>query len=182
MELSCQWHKEGTRLGLHARFLRECACSTIARNKMSRDQIFALVKEHLPDQRLTGEGITLEYLIKQLEKVGINIQQYEEYEQLPASGRYEHELPEIALNILLKVSDKDLPSFCKTNKTYSSVCASNEFWRIKLNILLDYDFARIDRNYRKIYNQLKDKNTNERLIGIFRSSEIIVGSRRRYSC
>ena len=131
-------------------------------NKMSRKQIFALVKEYLPNQKLTGKGITLQYLIKQLENTGVHIIQYEEY--VPTRGEYEHELPEIALNILLKVADEDLPSFCSTNKTYYHVCASNEFWRLKLSALLDYDFARTNRNYHEIYDQLKDKNINERLI------------------
>ena len=30
--------------------------------------------------------------------------------------------------------------------------------------MLDYDFARINRNYHKIYDQLKGKNIDERLI------------------
>ena len=118
-------------------------------------------------------AITLQYLIKQLENAKITIPQYEEYAPAPARG--ERPLPEagmnmnspitdIALNILLQVSDEDLPSFCSTNKAYSRVCASNEFWRRKLAILLDYDFARIDRNYHKFYDQLKDKKMNERLI------------------
>jgi hypothetical protein len=57
------------------------------------------------------------------------------FDQFPFGTGFE----QINANILLKLPDDVLINTCKTDKYMSLVCASNEFWRIKLGILLNLD-------------------------------------------
>jgi ankyrin repeat protein len=75
------------------------------------------------------------------------------------------EYGDINFQILIRLSDPVLRAFCLSNKYFASIYAGNELWRLKLGLLLDYEFAPISKervDYRTVFKDFAE--TESRLI------------------
>jgi ankyrin repeat protein len=110
------------------------------------NEIFNLVRLHLPDQKLTGPGI------------------------IPCStSQSKREFTGNAdadMYILLLLPDPNLGDACNTSKTIANIGTSPEFWRQKLSIVLNHQFPHTNQyNYKEIYQRLhRGKTVNTKLI------------------
>jgi hypothetical protein len=117
-----------------------------------------LIRQYLPNESLTGKGVTLSSLQGKLIHKGILDANYNvivrPFDEFPFGSGFEP----IDITILLKLPDDILLSTCKTDKHMASVCASNEFWRRKLSILLDLEIRAESgsvSDYKQLYFMFK---------------------------
>jgi hypothetical protein len=100
------------------------------------------VKVKFPNQKLSGKGITKDFLISLLE------------EQHQQDNAFSVMTDEAILEILLTLDDVSLNSLCKSEKRIKMVCEKQELWRRKLINETGYYFKATERNFKKAYINL----------------------------
>jgi hypothetical protein len=119
-----------------------------------------LVGLYLPNEPLSGKGVTTKSLIQKLMDAHIlneNGVLMADTFKFPAGPGFEL----VDMEVLLKLPDDSLSKTCQTDRYLSTICASNEFWRRKLSRLLDLDIKmEVGVQYKELYFDFRDRNRN----------------------